>query len=107
MDKKILQSLRKEYDKTIPIKLNLLGQLIDALKKRWNKDDLIALRFHIHKIAGSAGSYGYDTVSEIGKVLDQASLDELDHFDPLHVNRELLAKFDQSFESIKQGFSHE
>lgn len=107
MDEEMLRFLKDEYYKTVPDKLSQMRSLIDSLKENWNKDNLIAFRFTVHKIAGSAGSFGYERVSEICKVVEQSILDELGHFDPFHVNKELLVKFDHFFESIKLGFACE
>ena len=107
MDENLLQEIKKEYEKTIPAKIISLRQLIDALNHDWNKDNLMALRFHVHKIAGSAGTYGYQKASDLCRHLDQLSLEELGHFDPGQINNELLIQFDQSFEKIKQGFTSE
>ena len=107
MDKETLQFLKEEYCKTIPIKVDQVRVLIDSLKADWSLDNLRAFRFHVHKIAGSAGSYGYTSVTELCKLAEQLVLSELDHVDPLPVNKELLMKLDQFFESLKQGFDCE
>lgn len=107
MDKKILESLKEEYDKGIPLKLDRVRGLIDSLGRNWSKEDLTALRFEIHKMAGSAGTYGYENVSELSKLTEQIILEELDHFDSATINKELFLKLDPFFESIKKGFYRE
>ena len=102
-----MKLLKEEYCKTFPMKLERIRSLIDSLKKNWTKDNLDPLRFDIHKLAGSAGTYGYDKISEMSKVIEEYIIKELDHFDPLSINKELLIKLDQFFESLRQGFSCE
>ncbi|MBN9377205.1 MAG: hypothetical protein BGO14_04500 [Chlamydiales bacterium 38-26] len=67
--KKALIELKKEYDKTIEQKMASLRELYHRLQKNPDQiHDFVAL---IHKISGSAGSYGYANVSTLCKNMVQ------------------------------------
>lgn len=63
--KKALVELKKEYDKTIDQKISSLRELFHRLQK--NPDQIQEFAALIHKISGSAGSYGYAKVSTLCK----------------------------------------
>jgi chemotaxis protein histidine kinase CheA len=63
--KKALIELKKEYDKTIDQKIFALRELFHRLQK--NPDQIQEFAGLIHKISGSAGSYGYAGVSTLCK----------------------------------------
>ena len=53
--------------------------LIDEIRKKPTEKDLKELRLQVHKLAGSAGLYGYNEVSQICKEFDQLLVQETEH----------------------------
>lgn len=51
--------LLKKYAETLPIKLAELEILIEKALKNPSKETFEPLKFEVHKLSGSAGSYGY------------------------------------------------
>ena len=74
------QRLQEEYRSTIPQKLDELKQRIDAAQKSPTKETLGALRFAVHRLAGSAGTYGFAEVSSICKKTELEVLEKIDQF---------------------------
>lgn len=66
----LLADLKENYQKTIPDKIERLEKIILAIQKNPAIENLQLLKLEVHKIAGSAGSYGYPAVSEICKNLE-------------------------------------
>lgn len=58
-----IKELYHLYDKTLFEKLDILCELNQKLKQNPSVEALLALRAEVHKIAGSAGSYGYSAAS--------------------------------------------
>lgn len=98
----IPQALKDEYDQTIQSKLKTIDNLIKALESSWCLENLKALHIFVHKITGSAGTYGYYTVSLRARkwVTELTSL--IDHFPESKPNFEGFYSY---FEEIKESFS--
>jgi diguanylate cyclase (GGDEF)-like protein len=62
-----LAELKAEFRRTIFVKLEKLEKLVQAVQAEPAQERLFELRAEVHKIAGSAGSYGYPVVSELCK----------------------------------------
>jgi HPt (histidine-containing phosphotransfer) domain-containing protein len=80
MEEDFLAELRKEYQKTIPEKLSHLEQLAQAVKGAYTKEAVAAFRMAVHKIAGSAGTYGYAAAGELCHQWDQDLMKKLEAF---------------------------
>lgn len=96
---------RKEYDKTIPEKLNHLESLIQEMQKGIEEPTLKAFRMEIHKIAGSAGTVGYMDVSAICKQLDGELKEMLEKFIEAPPSLSVVAKFQSEFNKVRECFS--
>ncbi len=64
------QRLQKEYLATIPQKISELEKSVAIAQKSPTKEALTALRMGVHKLAGSAGIYGFAEVSVLCKTLE-------------------------------------
>lgn len=104
MDPKILAEITEEYRKTIPQKLELLDQLVSSLQTKKTLEALQALRQHIHKVAGSAGTYGFDEVSSLCKQWDIRLLELIDRFPVEGIEGSLWADIALLSKNIKKGF---
>ncbi len=54
-----LEELNSSYTKTIPEKIASMEQVIIELHDGFTLETLVQLRLLVHKLAGSAGTYGY------------------------------------------------
>lgn len=63
------KKLYESYLKTIPEKIELLEQLIEKIQLKLTKNDVVQLRDVSHKMAGSAGTYGFVKAGEKCKAL--------------------------------------
>lgn len=64
MDKNT-ENLSEHYQRTIYDKIALLTRLIAEVQKHPDETSLFALQSTLHKIGGSAGSFGYPKVTEL------------------------------------------
>lgn len=62
------ENLHREYKESIPDKIKAIDKIILDLKEQMTQESLLALNLHIHKLAGSAGVYGF---SELGEICNQ------------------------------------
>ncbi|GAB5411584.1 MAG: hypothetical protein ChlgKO_06980 [Chlamydiales bacterium] len=95
-----LDDLKVEYLKTVPEKLQEIEKLIADFLANPNKETKEALKLPVHKTAGSAGSYGFQKVTEMCRVMDQelASLTDFANIDSWN---EKLTEF---FSKLKDEF---
>lgn len=70
--KQKLIKLYKKYEKSFPQKISKISTLWINLKNLWNADDLSELHQEAHKMHGSAGVFGYESLSEIAGRLEQS-----------------------------------
>jgi HPt (histidine-containing phosphotransfer) domain-containing protein len=97
-----IKKIQLEYEKTIPKKLQELKTLQDAAKKTPSLDNLTALRFFVHKLAGSAGTYGFLEVSTLCKQYEQDILEVLKNPTAL----KWMTHFDNYYDQVKKEFIH-
>lgn len=98
------QHLISEYQATIPERLELLKSLIQEMKKKPNEKTLQALRLQVHKIAGNAGLYGYNEVSEICKEFDRLLGKDIELFHKHATTSGWIEQFEAYLEKIRKGF---
>jgi len=65
-----LEDLMRKYRESIPSKLEQIARLIDEYEHSPSKENLAALKLAVHKLAGSAGTYGYPEASRLCKNLE-------------------------------------
>lgn len=82
----VLKKFHDEYVQTIPTKIQELESLIEALETELSKENLKNLRMKVHKIAGSAGTYGFDGVTHLSLKFEQDVLHLLENFTPQHID---------------------
>ena len=102
--KDVLSQLQHEYEETISQKIQLLSDLIEALKQKKDTDSLTALRGEVHKIAGNAGSFGFGEVSALCKEMEQELVKRIEHFSPSACEEDFLNSLDQFLDKIKAHF---
>lgn len=102
----ILQKFTREYRESIPEKEKVIRDLLDEMKKEITLDHLKALKMHVHKIAGSAGTYGFPEVSKRCHQFELELIEKIEHLTERPQAPSWLAEFETHFSAIKEGFSH-
>lgn len=103
----ILSDLKESYQKSIFDKLERLEKLILTVQKHPTKAHLRNLKIEVHKIAGSAGSYGYFAVSRLCKDLETQLIKQIDLAAYEQVDSHWLLQLDNFFTRIKVHFQIE
>lgn len=98
------QRLQEQYRSTIPQKLSELKQLIRAVQKSPTLETLGALRMAVHKIAGSAGTYGFAEVSAVCKKIELEILEKIDRFSLSSPDSKWLSKLSIYLTKIESAF---
>lgn len=99
-----LKELKIRYQKTIPDKVELLTQLVKNAQKNPSETFLIALMDAIHKIGGTAGSYGFTTISTLCKSLEQVLIKRVELIKNLPPDPIWLSSLDEFLQEIKFHF---
>lgn len=97
-----LDELKKQYVKTVSDKIILLKELIKTVQDKPEANSLTALKNAVHKIAGSAGSYGFLDVSALCKELEFQIDQRLSSKEKLE--KEWLDTLDEFLRKIKYSF---
>ncbi len=67
-----IESLMMEYRRSLPDKAAAIRAAADTTQQAgWRGDTLAALALLVHKLAGSAGAYGYDDIHQQASTLDR------------------------------------
>lgn len=96
------KDLQDKYRSTVPEKILQLKKLIIALRKEITKPHLESLHFLIHKLAGNAGLYGYQNVSDICQKWDKTLLEKTEKFSSKDTS--WLPELDLLLGKIEEGF---
>lgn len=73
MDEKtqeMLRLLRLEYSQNLPTRVAEIRNQWNALNLKFNKKDFIEFHRLVHSLHGSAGTYGYNTISQVARDLE-------------------------------------
>ena len=65
-----MQVLTEAYDRQIPERLRDIEKAVLVLTARWDRDALDAIYYLAHRLAGSAGIYGYTGLSAAAGALE-------------------------------------
>lgn len=103
----LFAELKETYKKTIPDKIERLENIILAIQKSPTIENLQGLRIEVHKIAGSAGSYGFTAVGEICKNLELELIKQMKLAKQGLLNPQWLFSLDDFFTQIKLHFQIE
>ena len=99
-----LKELQLRYQESIPEKVNNLRQLINQFQNLQDLDTLNSLRNAVHKIAGSAGTYGFSEVSKICKEFEGNLIQKIKNFSSRAQNSAWLAECENYVKKIQEGF---
>ncbi|PIS02234.1 MAG: hypothetical protein COT85_06795 [Chlamydiae bacterium CG10_big_fil_rev_8_21_14_0_10_42_34] len=102
----IFQELLKKYKESLPERMNGFNHAIQLLKKNPSKENLTQVRFFVHKFAGNAGTYGYQTVTDLCKSWDAKLSEMMNQFPNCKLDESLFNELDALFKKIQEQFSH-
>ena len=77
MSPNIPEKLLNQYHQSLRGKIVQLKELVQAVERGRDQTSLIALRAFIHKMGGSAGTYGYPEVSALCKEWDKLLIETI------------------------------
>lgn len=97
--------LKRQYASTINSKLSLLADLIKRTQLHPERAELTELKGAVHKIGGSAGSYGFSNVSLLCKELDSQVSERLAR--PALINAHWLFSLNEYLQKVKDSFNAE
>lgn len=99
----IYEKLRREYQDSIPLKIDKIQSIIEHFQTSDSLETLNELKFEIHKIAGSAGSFGYPLVSNICKEFEKEINQKIKDF-PNSTSHDWKAQFQDYLAKIQNSF---
>lgn len=100
----LLLDLKIGYQKTIPDKVERLEKMILNVQRNPNLENVQTLKGEVHKIAGSAGSYGFMAVSEVCKTLETELVKQIEIIKQDQQNQGWFESLDEFFTQIKLHF---
>jgi DNA-binding response OmpR family regulator len=104
LPEKLLSDIKLEYQNSIPDKLERLEKMILAIQKNLTLENLENFKREIHKIAGSAGSYGYSKVTDLCKQMEEEVTEQIELFKINSYAASWDMKLDDFFTQIKFHF---
>lgn len=99
-----LEGLKKEYEASIPEKISHIEGLIKAIQEGFSKENVEALKKELHKIAGSAGSYGHMEVSRFCKKMELKLEEDLKDIEQYKDSQEWINGLWFFFNNMKLAF---
>jgi DNA-binding response OmpR family regulator len=97
-----METLKREYQKTVPEKLDLLTKLIRSTQQYPDVEHVTQFKNAVHKIGGSAGSYGFTDVSVLCKDMDTKILERLAA--GTSEDKDWIATFPAFLKSVEEAF---
>ncbi|MBA5865124.1 MAG: Hpt domain-containing protein [Nitrospira sp. CR1.3] len=71
---RVTVSVDPDLEEIVPVFLENRRREVATLRTAFAGDDLKTLRLLGHRMKGDGGGYGFDAISEIGEVLEQAAI---------------------------------
>lgn len=102
-----LSDLKLSYQKTIFDKIERLEEMILTVQEKPSLYHLQTLKGEVHKIAGSAGSYGYMAVSDLCKNLELEIIQQIELAKKGQFSQQWLFSLEDFFTQIKLHFQIE
>ena len=97
-------TLHEEYLEKIPKKLKTLQELTDKVIEAPERPHIESLKKYLHKIAGSAGSFGYMKVTLVAKRLEKELREILLNNSGDSVDNSLNEKVSSALQEITDGY---
>ncbi len=100
-----LADFSKEYEKNIPEKIKQVEELISSLQKEMKEETLHSLQALVHKTAGTAGSFGYMSVTNLCREWDQKLKEAKENLSQGKDLSSLPKELEGFLQKLKENFS--
>lgn len=104
MNDPLYTRLQAEYKQSIPHKLALLTHTLHALHQAITQEQLQELRMLVHKMAGSAGTFGYPEASTLCSACDQRLQALLEQYPACQESLDWLRELDHFLKQLYKSF---
>lgn len=98
------KKIKEDYLKGIPEKLNAMSGLVQGLKSQPTAENVKALRNHVHQLAGNAGTFGFQEVTDLCKQWDLKLKDIAENFAPEKIQG-IVGELEPFVEKVKEAFN--
>lgn len=95
------EKIKQDYLNALPEKIQEITRAIDALKQQVAEGPLGELRHHVHKLAGNAGSFGFQKATELCKAWDVKLKEMVDQYSEEKV-KQMVPELDGFLSQLKQ-----
>lgn len=95
--------IKEDYLKTIPTVVQSMESQVNSLNEKIDQKVFSELRFHVHKLAGNAGTFGFQEVSDLCKGFDQKMTKMLENFSEEEA-KTLLPELSPLVQKVKESF---
>jgi len=98
---KRLEELYENFRRQLPERLKTILEAWHAYQARHETSDLEDLRFHVHKLAGAASTYGFAEIGETARQVETRLDDYLREAGSIDIETELQSSIDHIETLIK------
>lgn len=103
-----LKKLRQAYRESLDAKRRGLEECWQAVQEHsWSKESLYRLKLHVHRLAGSAAPYGFETISDASSELEQLVLDLLGDDSPEAGQNAIKTRITDGFRTLTEVLERE
>lgn len=99
------KNIKEDYLKSIPEKLNAMSSLVEGFKNQPTAENVKTLRNHVHQLAGNAGTFGFQEVTDLCKTWDLKLKDIVENFAPEKIQG-ILGELEPFIQKVKEAFNH-
>jgi two-component system, cell cycle response regulator len=98
------EAMIEKFKNSICLKIERIEGLVREIEETRSSKILLMLKGEIHKVSGSAGSYGYGEVSKLCRKMEIRLIDYLDTHGEEPVDRKLISQFPSFMKHFKLNF---
>ncbi len=98
------RELLAKYLESLPSRLNLIEEAMNSFQKESTKEHLGELRLLIHKLAGNAGTYGFQKVTDLCKTWDRRLSEMVEKFPNCRIDSALFSELNGFLQQIRKEF---
>lgn len=100
------EKLKQDYKNKIPEKIQEITKLIETLKNQPSDKAFADVRNWIHKLAGNAGSFGYNSVSVFCKEWDRKLTKAMENTADALKNQQMMNDLSGFVSQLSQKFQN-
>lgn len=100
----VFERLLAKYRESIPDRLKAISEAIEMLKREPSGEALAALRFLVHKMAGNAGTFGYEGVTRLCRIWETKLSTMAKEYPNCKVDISFFSELEAFFKKIREEF---